>query len=407
MNPHPSSLTSLPKPRILLVHPHLAVIGGAELVAIWMVEALKDDYEVTVSSWVPMDVERFNHFYSTALHESDFTERRPPRILQWVVRAVTALGLDPDGFQQYAVFLRFVKSIQRDYDLVIGAYQEADFGTPGIQYIHFPWLSTLYPPHVDYQQASLGRRLKAGLSYVWRPWRLISGFSFDQMHHNLTLVNSNWTGRVYEQTYGTPVRTLYPPVPGKFPKVSWEKKELGFVAVGRLCPEKGWDQMLRILSLVREKGHDIHFHIVGKTQAVNQSFHLQLRQKVKVMDSWVTLHENLSRKELLELVARQRFGLHVLPDEPFGIAVAEMVRAGCIVFAPGNAGPMEILGGDERLLFRDDEEAVEKILSVLNSPQSMASIRISLEKQREVFGTDRFVRETRQIVAEFLKGQQR
>jgi glycosyltransferase involved in cell wall biosynthesis len=46
-----------------------------------------------------------------------------------------------------------------------------------------------------------------------------------------------------------------------------------------------------------------------------------------------------------------------MADEPFGMAVAELIRAGCIVFAPDTAGPAEIIGTYPALTFGSAAEA--------------------------------------------------
>ncbi len=110
----------------------------------------------------------------------------------------------------------------------------------------------------------------------------------------------------------------------------------------------------------------------------------------------------MPRQDLLELVARQRYGIHAKEDEHFGIGVAEMVRAGCITFAHNSGGTTEILGGDDRLLYASTGEAVEKIVRIMESPHETHSVRMFLQQQGELFGTDRFVREARQVVKQFL-----
>jgi len=41
--------------------------------------------------------------------------------------------------------------------------------------------------------------------------------------------------------------------------------------------------------------------------------------------------------------ASSRYGIHGAEGEGFGIAIAEMVKAGCVTFAPAVGGPAEIL----------------------------------------------------------------
>ena len=59
--------------------------------------------------------------------------------------------------------------------------------------------------------------------------------------------------------------------------------------------------------------------------------------------------------------------------EHFGIAPAELQRGGCITFVPDDGGVVEIVGGDERLIYHSEEDAVEKIDRMLSDPELRAA----------------------------------
>ena len=80
------------------------------------------------------------------------------------------------------------------------------------------------------------------------------------------------------------------------------------------------------------------------------------------------------------------------------MAVAELVRAGTIVFLPRGGGQVEIVGGDERFLYRTAEEAVEKIVCTMRDPGLQESLRATLASLGKRFSSERFVQEFRQIV---------
>jgi glycosyltransferase involved in cell wall biosynthesis len=88
-------------------------------------------------------------------------------------------------------------------------------------------------------------------------------------------------------------------------------------------------------------------------------------------------------------------------DEHFGIAVAEMVKAGCIAFVPNDGGPVEIVGGDKRLVYQTKEEAITKIIRILSNPDEQASLRNYLNSRKELFSTERFMSQIREIVRRF------
>jgi glycosyltransferase involved in cell wall biosynthesis len=83
------------------------------------------------------------------------------------------------------------------------------------------------------------------------------------------------------------------------------------------------------------------------------------------------------------------------------MAPAEIQRAGCITFVHNSGGPVEIVGGDERLLFNNVEDAADKIVRVLRDPQVEADLRRHVAAQRERFTAQAFCESLREIVERF------
>jgi glycosyltransferase involved in cell wall biosynthesis len=169
------------------------------------------------------------------------------------------------------------------------------------------------------------------------------------------------------------------------------------------CPVKRLEEMIEILSYVRTSAPELHLHIIGSqdNEPEGREYYERLMGLVRQNDSWISLHENLPRKELMRLVSGQRYGIHTHQEEHFGIAVAEMLKAGCIPFVPNGGGQTEIVGGDERLIYRTEEEAVEKIIPVITNPGEQISIRSYLDSRRELFSTEKFMNQIREIVGQF------
>ncbi|HEX9445386.1 MAG TPA: glycosyltransferase family 4 protein, partial [Candidatus Binatia bacterium] len=231
--------------------------------------------------------------------------------------------------------------------------------------------------------------------------RKISDFSMERLKHNLTLVNSNWTGGKIRECHGIDSTTLYPPVPGDFPAVPWAEREDGFVCVGRFSPEKELDKVIDIIAAVRSRGRDAHLHLIGGGAAGFGSYAAHIRRRAAENASWVFLHEDVPRAELAALVARHRYGIHGMSEEHFGMAVAEMVRAGCVVFVPRGGGQVEIVEGDERLLYSGREEAAAKIARTMSDEERQTTLRKVLASRKPLFTTERFMAGVREIVRGF------
>lgn len=81
------------------------------------------------------------------------------------------------------------------------------------------------------------------------------------------------------------------------------------------------------------------------------------------------MEEGIPREKLSELISSQKFGIHGHNFEHFGMAIAEMITGGCIVFSPNGGGQVEIVNGCKEVLYDDTEDAVEKIEGVLNDEE--------------------------------------
>jgi glycosyltransferase involved in cell wall biosynthesis len=377
--------------RVLFVQPALDPPGGGNLVAAWMLEALRDEHALHLVAWRPPDLDACNRFYGTSLRPFDFELELVPAAARWLARPSPL----PLALLRHAYLVRRSARQVPRHDVLVTADNETDFGRRGIQYVHYPKLA-MARPAVDLHWYHASRAL---LELYYRTCARLCRFSAERMRANLTLVNSDWIGGRVRALHGIEPITLHPPVPGVFPAVPWEKRENGFVCIGRISPEKRIETMIDVVARVRARGGDVRLHIVGTDD--HGPYTRMIRGRVRENAAWVSLHEDLPRAELLRLVAHQRYGIHAMPDEHFGIAVAELVRGGCIVFVPNDGGPVEIVGRDDRLLYGSREEAVEKILATLGDADRQASLRARLAGRADLFSTARFVTRLRDIVREF------
>jgi glycosyltransferase involved in cell wall biosynthesis len=372
--------------------------GGGCGVGAWILEALRQDYAVTLLTSEPVDFSLVNRHYGTSLAGSDLQVRT----MAPLVRGFLGLDPDPGSIQKHAYLMRVCKRIRHQYDLVVGADNEGDFGSPAIQYIHYPLLAHVYPRVRSSCDLPLGRKLACLSKGEIRPWMLVGDYSFERMKANRTLVNSDWTGRWVKRVYGIDSTTVHPPAPGIFPDIPWEKREDGFVMIGRLAVAKRYDWCLKVLSVVRTKFPQVRMHVVGTSYNDASDYPPILRALVQANSSWATLHEDISRGELAELAARQRYGMHALEDEHFGMAVAEMLRAGCIPFVHNSGGPPEIVGHDSRLIYESEEDAAQKIMQVLGDPAAQEDIRQQLALRKDLYSVETFVRAIRAEVERAL-----
>ena len=231
----------------------------------------------------------------------------------------------------------------------------------------------------------------------------IADFSLDRLKANFTLVNSDWTGERVSTFLGIETRTLYPPVVDPAPAVPWSERRNAFLAVGRISPEKEYERVMRILARVREHAPDITLTIIGTRDRHAGRYFRSLTSLAASLGSWIDFRDNLARDEVQALMVSGRYGIHGMREEHFGMAPAEMARAGAIVWVPRGGGQMEIVGREPALMYESDDDAVQKISATLASASEQQRLREGLAIVSEQFSTTNFMQQVRTIVNDFQR----
>ena len=371
-------------------HPYF-LGGGAEAVSLWILQALVPYYKVTLFTLTPPDLHQLDILYDTDLaQQENLTVKRmlpesfSPRFIDTLIANSPSLKL---SFQHWAV--RAFKSMNTEYDLVFSTYNGLDMGRVGIQYLH--WVHVVDPrPHKNKGWTRLMMKF--------------SEFSMDQLKQNQSLANSYYTADRIKSAYGIESRVIYPPVIGEVEVVPWEEKEDAFLCSGRIVEAKQTDRVIKILQGVRDRGFDVKLHITGGGGGTYQrSYEQKIMQLANKNSDWIKVYQDLPYKDYLQVIARCRYGIHSKP-EPFGISVAEMVKAGMIPFVRKIGGQVEIVGDHHsELLFEKLPDAVEKIVEVLKQPDRQMTLLESLKKQQSLFSTEKFIAEIQAVVAEYFQ----
>ncbi|MBP1770473.1 MAG: glycosyl transferase group 1, partial [Candidatus Aminicenantes bacterium] len=114
------------RPRVAVVHPMLVPGGGSEAGAMWTVQALRDDHEVTLITMGRPDLAALDRSCGTSLDGTGI--------------AVRSLAVPPGLRTRFDALrggrlARWCRRNARGYDVMISAYNAMDFGVPGIQMI--------------------------------------------------------------------------------------------------------------------------------------------------------------------------------------------------------------------------------------------------------------------------------
>lgn len=381
--------------KIGILHPHLIEGGGSEARALYMAEALKDNYDITIITTYTSGLKRLNHCFGTNLTSKDVKIIKHP--LSYLFKRFK-------GFDAIrgSIFSRFCLNFIESFDLIISTYNTMNFNKLGIQFIADFSFSDRLRRKFDPTKRGL-RNLIYDNNFLRRLYlligRVISGVSSDGFRKNLTIANSKWSARIMKEEFGIDCRVIYPPAIGKFPEIPWNEKEDGFVYIGRLGPEKRIEHIMEIIEAVRGKGWNLHLHIIGSLY--NTKYVRKLKKLSKSKGKWVKLEGAKYGEEKKDFITRHKFGISGRQNEPFGIAVAEMVKAGCIVWVPKGGGQTEIVN-QPLFIYNNVEDAVNKIEKVFKDETLQVELREHLAKQAERFSTERFKVEIKSIVRQFL-----
>ena len=383
------------RPRLLIAQPSLQPPGGGNAVAVWLIEALQDDHDITVFAWEPVDFDAIHRYVGARLRPREIKVRLVPRVLHWTRKA---LRVRAALWQRY-VLLRSVRRVVDDYDLVISVNNEIDVGRRSLQYIHFPW--GWWPrPDADLQWF---HRIPGLLSLYYRAGEALAPVSRERIRGNRTLVNSDWTGERFRAVYRGETTTVYPPIPiDDEPLQPWSERHNTFVILGLIAPHKQIETAVSILERVRAAGHHVRLAIAGGVE--KKPYLRKIQRMAAERGEWITLHPDITRANLLALLRRSRYGIHAMPEEHFGMAPAEMVRCGCIVFVPRSGGQVEVVGSDPHLAWSNVDEAAAKITRVLADDALQRQLQQKLLAHSERFSGECFRDQVRAIVAEELAG---
>lgn len=361
--------------------------GGAEAVALWMLQALHERYDLTLVTFVDLDWQRLNELYGTSL-SAEFV-RVDALFPKSLSRAFNSIASNNKHFRQLAIHLtlRHFKRNHQDRDLAISAYNAADLGQPGMQYIHCI-------------------KVLEGGKLARKYYNRVSNFSEENLKKNISLANSEVVAKEIKEYYGLEATVVYPPVVIQNVDIPWEEKEDAFICSGRLVEAKQPHRAIQCLQKVREKGFNLKLYITGGGGgSAEAKYKRYLDTLIQENRDWVQLCENLSYEDYTKLLYRCKYGIHCKP-EPFGISVAEMVKAGIIPFARDGWGPSEIIGKENtELFFTDLETSIERVTGVLQDREKQARLRANLDRQKNLFSTDRFQEEILRVVAKYFQGE--
>jgi glycosyltransferase involved in cell wall biosynthesis len=377
---------------VALVHMDLHSKGGGEAVAMNCLEVLQRDHDLTLITLTDPDIEELNEYFNTDVDPAALTVRTAGTLAPTINRL---FGVKYYVLQN-ALLGRYARRHADEFDLLVSTINELGLPAGSIEYVHFPFDWTV---SLDNRGDIFHPTVGADSLYE-RLCTFVADIDGEDIEQNTVFANSKWTARCFEAAYGTSPEILYPPIDtSEFTDVPWDDRENGFVTVGRVERSKHTAEMIEIVDGVRERGHDVHLHVVGPTY--DEEYRAVL-DEMAASRSYVEFEGEVSRSELVRLICTHRYGLHGKEHEHFGMAVAEIAAGSAIPFVPSSGGQSAIVRDDDRQLYDSTDEAVEKIDRVLSNPALQRELQMARDEIERRFGRDRFRERIRAAAADAL-----
>ncbi len=348
--------------KILINHPYLEEVGGAEQVFSQIIRALIGEHQDIVVLSGETSKSNLIAFEDRGIALVSYSN------------AVFRLR----RFQVYQKFLRHEfrkKSLKRkigtvdleiltqDVMFLIGA------GKKRIAYVHYP--ENLW----RLESTNILKRM------FWRVLYFpVLVYSRKQIAHvDLFVCNSQYTRKAILNKWKRNAEVVYPPVDVR--NFSPSLKEDFVVTVGRFVRTKNYELVVE----VAKQMPTVKFMIIGRKQ--NSDTYYEKIERVKPPN--VELLTNVSPDVMSSVLSRAKVYLHTMVGEHFGISVVEAMAAGCIPVVHNIGGTKESIA-NFGYAYGDVEECVGYIRKALDSNKDPRLIaehaeRFSSENFRKTF----------------------
>jgi glycosyltransferase involved in cell wall biosynthesis len=374
----------------VLVHPPFGDFAGGEMVAAWTLQVLQEKYDTILWSARKPDLQRMDERFGTKLRECPPMEvvTPPGWLAEWMTTPQKGKLL------RLILLARSLLRLERRWRPVVwvGTCNETWLPKPGLQYIHWSENGRLAetPDHWPWIKR-MGFRLTRGIAWQMALKKMSAPAG------NRTVINSRWSQGEYQRKGLGLQGVLYPPVPSYGEGLPWAQRENRVVWLGRWHRLKRMDIAIDLVEQARNAGaRDLRLAFAGFWHASDEEKNRLLKRCADL--DWIEWHEKVGREELDRLLGSSRYGLHTMQLEHFGIAVAEMATAGCIVMVHDSGGPPEIVE-DRRQIYTDTTDGSRKLYEIWSSPELQAELHQAARPRGLRFAPEVFCAALRQEIA--------
>jgi len=345
------------KKRIAVLHTSLNGAGGAEKLALTLIEGLKEQgFEVELITIEATDWKKISRVFK--FKGNDVKEIHIPPF-----KAMPTM---------YAKFLNWLSlgilapiTLRKRYDLTILTNSLPLPTLVDIHYLHFPdFLPTFtriyHPKYLNPVLAAYLTPHDALVNFLTKIARSIE-------RKPLLLTNSRFSRLVIKRFLGLESTVVYPPVDVEkylpLSRIKYRKNIV--VTISRIEEDKHLETIVEVAKAIK----DAKFVIIGTTRQVGYLHMLKSKAKNVNVNDRLILLPNASEELKTEIMSKAKIYLHSMKFEHFGIAVVEAMSAGIVPVVHKSGGPwMDLLEekqGEVGYAYTDVDEATQIIKELL------------------------------------------
>lgn len=383
-----------PPSTVLFPYPRLQGVSGGHGVTAWAMQALLEaGHRVILATMYPPELDLLDRAFGTRLREHPLEVVLAPSSTRVFMRALPF----PGGSLEAGLMERWTRRLSQEYPihLIFSTNNEMHLPGRGLQYVHFPRFyrkrpaGDLRPVH----------RIPGILPVYRLCQHLLRGPGLMTWKDNLTLANSRFIAGLARAAGAREVEILTPPVVLRANPLPWDRRDNRIVMAGRIHRSKRVEMMIDILESLRAGGDPFEAVLVGSWDS-DAAYRDVLSRRIEATP-WLRHLQGLSREELSALFCSSRYGLHAMEAEHFGMSVAEMLRAGMVVFVHDSGGPAEILAHAPSQRFRTAEEAARLMAAVMKDSKTAVALHLAALEQGAGFSEKAFCAGIREAVKRF------
>ena len=369
--------------KILVVHPHLNLVGGSEILTkILVYEFVSQGNEVVIVTKGRREDLFPDHSKIRFEYIKELPELYRLSMLKMTTSKIMNLFYTLDSVIESHNPEVALVMIQEPIYAVLIKFSRPSLGTA--LYIHYPFEEELTPENLP---------------------RFIEMYRFPNLYGalykvaDLHMTNSNYTAKALHKHFGIESNVVYPAVDWEYfenePDIH-EERENTIVSVGRFVPQKRHDVLIKLFAeKVKPLYKDAKLIIVGIRDVRYEEYYERVKKLSQEIEDVELIDRPLTPKEMISLYRSAKIYAHLRIGEHFGMAPVEAMSQGAIPVVPRQSGLAELITqGRNGFVFENDEEITQYIIKTLSmGKEEMARVRKYCIRTAWYFNPDRFAKE--------------